>query len=139
MEMNFTAQEELKFSSTIENLSLVEDHVDNVCKKNNISEDHYGNIIIAITEAVNNAITHGNKGDQSKDVTLRLSLEQNTLVCEVDDQGNGFNYESLPDPTSPENLEMEHGRGVFLMKALADELEFEENGSLVRLTFGLDG
>lgn len=138
MEMNFTAQEELRISSSIENLSLVEDHVDNVCKKNNISEDHYGNIIIAITEAVNNAITHGNNKDSNKNVTLRLALGDNELSCEIADEGNGFDFENLPDPTAPENIEMEHGRGVFLMKALADNIEFENNGSLVRLTFGIN-
>lgn len=137
--MNFTAQEELNISSNIKNLSLVEEHIDQICKSNNISEDHYANIIIAVTEAVNNAISHGNKSDLKKNVSVKLSLSDSELSCEVSDEGVGFDINNLPDPTAPENLEMEHGRGVFLMKALADEVEFDNNGSLVRLTFGLNG
>ncbi len=138
MEMNFTAEEELSISSSLENLSTVEDYVDAVCKRNAISEDHYGNIIIAVTEGVNNAIAHGNNKDNKKKVFVRINGTTDGLVCEIEDEGTGFDYDNLPDPTAPENLEMEHGRGVFLMKALADAVEFEKNGALVRLTFELN-
>jgi serine/threonine-protein kinase RsbW len=138
MEMNFTAEEELCISSSLENLSTVEDYVDAVCKRNAISEDHYGNIIIAITEGVNNAIAHGNKKDTQKSVYIRINNSSDGLTCEIEDEGAGFDFENLPDPTAPENIEMEHGRGVFLMKALADSIEFEKKGALVRLTFELN-
>jgi serine/threonine-protein kinase RsbW len=139
MEMNFTAQEELTISSNINNLSLVEDHIDKICKENSIAEDYYANIIIAVTEAVNNAISHGNKLNQDKKVYVKLALSESELSCEISDEGQGFNVDNLPDPTAPENLEAEHGRGVFLMKALADDVVFDNNGSVVRLTFGING
>lgn len=133
--MNFTAQKELSISSSLDNLTTVEDYVDMVCTNNDISKDHYGNIIIAVTEAVNNAITHGNKKDIDKKVFLRFITAKEGLSIVVSDEGPGFNFDNLPDPTAPENLEIEHGRGVFLMRALADNIEFENNGSSVKLTF----
>lgn len=135
MEINFTAQKELSISSSLDNLTTVEDYVDMLCVNNHISKDIYGNIIIAVTEAVNNAITHGNKGDINKKVFLRFMTAKEGLSIVVSDEGPGFNFDNLPDPTAPENLEMEHGRGVFLMRALADNIEFENNGSSVNLTF----
>jgi serine/threonine-protein kinase RsbW len=138
MEINFTAQKELSISSSLDNLTTVEDYVDMLCVNNHISKDHYGNIIIAVTEAVNNAITHGNKGDINKKVFLRFMTAKEGLSIVVSDEGPGFNFDNLPDPTSPENIEMEHGRGVFLMRALADSIEFENNGSSVKLTFSFN-
>lgn len=135
MEINFTAQKELSISSSLDNLTTVEDYVDMLCVNNHISKGHYGNIIIAVTEAVNNAITHGNKKDIDKKVFLRFMTAKEGLSIVVSDEGPGFNFDNLPDPTAPENLEMEHGRGVFLMRALADNIEFENNGSSVKLTF----
>jgi serine/threonine-protein kinase RsbW len=91
--------------------------------------------MIAVTEAVNNAIKHGNSSDKSKNVHLSLSLDDSMIKFVIKDEGNGFNYGNLPDPTAPENLEKPGGRGIFLMKHLSDEVDFKEEGRVVELSF----
>jgi serine/threonine-protein kinase RsbW len=90
-----------------------------------------------MTEAVNNAIVHGNKMDPSKSVTLHFTVSENNLRFTIEDEGPGFDYDNLPDPTAPENIEKPHGRGVFLMKKLADHCSFEDNGRVVILDFAV--
>jgi serine/threonine-protein kinase RsbW len=119
----------------VENLSLVEKLIDQVCVEYRVNEDHYGNILIALTEAVNNAIIHGNKQDPSKHITLSCETKDNNLLFIVEDEGPGFDFDHLPDPTDPENIEKPNGRGVFLMKNLADEVNFFNNGNRVELKF----
>jgi len=91
--------------------------------------------MIAVTEAVNNAIKHGNQNDSTKNVSLSLSLEQGLIKFKIEDEGIGFDHGNLPDPTAPENLEKPGGRGIFLMKHLSDEVEFAEGGRIVELSF----
>ena len=129
----------LEIKSIVENIRLVESLIDEVCGELLVNEDMYGNILIAVTEATNNAIVHGNKQDQNKDVKLVVDKNDEGLVFSIEDQGTGFNYESLPDPTAPENVEKPDGRGIFLMKNLADKIEFLENGSKVNITFAING
>ncbi|MFD1553026.1 ATP-binding protein [Putridiphycobacter roseus] len=127
----------LKIKSEITNISQVESLIDNVCADLNISEDLYGNILIAVTEAANNAIVHGNAQNADKGVEFIVDRLNNELVFSVTDEGNGFDYDQLPDPTAPENIEKPDGRGIFLMKNLSDKIEFLENGSKVNITFAL--
>ena len=114
---------------------MIESFIDNAKEKYNLDEDIYGNIMIAVTEAVNNAIKHGNSGDKSKNVLLSLYLDDNVIKFQIKDEGIGFDYENLPDPTTPENLEKPGGRGIFLMKNLADEVQFKNKGSEVEISF----
>lgn len=125
----------LNFDSRADNVVLAEKLVDDVCKKFSVDEDYYGNILIAVTEAVNNAINHGNKQNPDKKVHLDFIERGDRLSFSVQDEGEGFDHEALPDPTDPENLEKISGRGVFLMKHLADEVEFSENGTKVEMIF----
>jgi serine/threonine-protein kinase RsbW len=118
-----------------ENIRMIESFIDNAKDKFHLDDDIYGNIMIAVTEAVNNAIKHGSNSDSSKNVLLSLSLDESTIKFRIEDQGQGFNYENLPDPTSPENLEKPGGRGIFLMKHLSDEVDFKEGGRVVELSF----
>jgi serine/threonine-protein kinase RsbW len=118
-----------------ENIRIVESFIDNVKDKFNIDDDIYGNIMVAITESVNNAIRHGNKEDKSKNVTLTAVSNDNALIFTVQDEGPGFDPNSLPDPTAPENIDKVGGRGIFLMKHLCDEVKFSDNGRIVELTF----
>lgn len=127
----------IDFPSEAANIHLVEKLIDNVCEELKIHEDNYGNILIALTEAVNNAIHHGNKLDPSKKTSVTCGQGKNQLKFRVVDEGQGFDFENLPDPTDPENIEKPHGRGIFLMKNLADEVCFEENGRIVELIFEL--
>lgn len=114
---------------------MIESFIDNAKERFHLDEDLYGNIMIAVTEAVNNAIKHGNAGNSSKNVFLSLTLNDNLLKFVVKDEGPGFDHNQLPDPTAPENLEKPGGRGIFLMKHLSDEVEFRENGKTVELSF----
>ena len=121
--------------SITENIRIIESFIDNAKERFNLDDDIYGNIMIAVTESVNNAIMHGNKNDKSKNVTLSLSLNQNIINFTIIDEGNGFDFQNLPDPTSPENIDKPSGRGIFLMKHLSDEVNFKNAGSMVELSF----
>jgi serine/threonine-protein kinase RsbW len=121
--------------SITENIRIIESFIDNAKERFNLDDDIYGNIMIAVTESVNNAIMHGNKNDKTKNVTLSLSLNNNIINFTIIDEGNGFDFQNLPDPTSPENLDKPSGRGIFLMKHLSDEVNFKNDGTLVELSF----
>ncbi|MFZ6010763.1 MAG: ATP-binding protein [Bacteroidota bacterium] len=125
----------IQVPSITENIRMIESFIDNAKERFHLDDDIYGNIMIAVTEAVNNAIKHGNANDRGKNVLLSLSLEESMIKFIVKDEGTGFNYDKLPDPTAPENLEKPGGRGIFLMKHLSDEVEFKENGRVVELSF----
>ena len=125
----------IEVPSLSENIRMIESFIDNAKEKFHFDDDIYGNIMIAITEAVNNAIKHGNQSDSSKNVSLSLSLDESLIKFRVEDEGQGFDYENLPDPTAPENIEKPGGRGIFLMKHLSDEVEFKEGGRIVELSF----
>src|SRR5882757_1416431 len=118
----------IQIPSLSENVRMIESFIDNAKEKFHLDDDIYGNIMIAVTEAVNNAIKHGNAADSSKNVSLSLSLESSLIKFRIQDEGAGFNFHDLPDPTAPENLEKPGGRGIFLMKHLSDEVDFKEGG-----------
>ena len=129
----------IKIPSLPENIRIVESFIDNANTLFNFSEDMYGNIMVSVTEAVNNAILHGNNSDSKKIVTLSLFLqeEEKSLKFVITDEGSGFDYTNLPDPTAPENIENIGGRGIFIMTQLCDEVNFEDNGKSVELTFNI--
>jgi serine/threonine-protein kinase RsbW len=125
----------ISIQSKVENIALIEKVIDEVCASSKVDEEYYGNILIAVTEAVNNAIMHGNKANPDKTVTVEFWVGPKGLIYKVTDEGPGFDYENVPDPTSPENLEKPNGRGVFLMRHLSDEIAFHDNGAVVELNF----
>lgn len=135
MNSDLGTYKELSFAADLSNLKLVEEFVDNIVFNNWVDQNDYANILIAVSEAVNNAIQHGNHGDVSKKVRLFALIENDLFKIVVEDEGNGFDFENLPDPTAPENLEKENGRGVFLMRSLAENVVFENDGSKVELFF----
>ena len=127
--------ESITINSDIEKLRVVETLVGTLSKKLGISDEVYGKILISTVEAVNNAILHGNKGNADKTVTVDFTADGNLFEVTVTDQGEGFDYNNLPDPTDPENIENLHGRGVFIMKSLADIIEYNMSGSQVKMRF----
>ncbi|MFA8433892.1 MAG: ATP-binding protein [Marinifilaceae bacterium] len=128
----------LEFPSELENISRVEKLIDEISVTHNLSSEIYGKISVAIIEAVNNAILHGNKLDTSKKVRIEYNIEEDYINFAVEDEGIGFDFQNIPDPTLPENIEKTHGRGIFLMNHLADGIEFNENGALVEMKFKLE-
>jgi len=125
----------LQIASRMEGITEVEGLINELCEEFGVEETHYGEILIAMTEAVNNAVVHGNKLDASKMVDLEVRTEGQVLEFRISDQGPGFDFDNIPDPTAPENLEKPNGRGVFLMRQLADSCEFEELGRVAVLRF----
>ena len=133
--MTSVEHREISFESVAENIHIVENLIDEICGTLNVNEEYYGNILISLTEAVNNAMVHGNKLDSQKKVLVTVKSDETSIHFTISDEGPGFDYDNLPDPTAPENIEKPNGRGVFLMKNLADGCNFEENGRIVELEF----
>lgn len=125
----------IQIPSLSDNIRIIESFIDNAKEKFHLDDDIYGNIMISVTESVNNAIKHGNQNEASKNVSISLTLNETQISFKVEDEGKGFDYDNLPDPTAPENIEKPGGRGIFLMKHLADDVIFTKDGSIVELIF----
>ncbi len=127
----------LKLPSCSKSICQLEQFIGVVAHKYNINDERYPDILISLTEAVNNAIIHGNKEDRSKYVNVKLAKTQEGLSFWISDEGPGFNPKHVPDPTAPENIGCCGGRGVFLMKQLADRVVYHDNGSTVEILFSV--
>ncbi|MEZ4918862.1 MAG: ATP-binding protein [Saprospiraceae bacterium] len=125
------------FPSNPENVSKVESFVDDVATRYGLDPDTQGNILVSLTEAVTNAMRHGNQGDCSKQVSISCRHQKNALSIRVADEGPGFDPGDVADPTCPERLEEVGGRGLFLMKNLSDSCRFMRGGSMVEMRFRL--
>ena len=135
MREGFTLIKTLKLPSNVESISSVENLIDEISIELALNEDSYGNVLISVTEAVNNAIQHGNKYQNELMVTVLVLDGSDEFCFSVSDEGSGFDFLNLPDPTAPENILKENGRGVYLMQNLADDVVFEEDGKTVLLYF----
>jgi serine/threonine-protein kinase RsbW len=125
----------IELSSDPRSVSQVEVLVNRIAEKYQLDKAVYGNLLISLTEAVSNAIIHGNRRDRTKKVRIGFVRQRHGLVVKVSDQGPGFDPHSLPDPTAPENIACCGGRGVFLMRELADECRFHDGGKTVEMSF----
>lgn len=130
-------KKELCLESKIENITFVENLIDDISKDYKIGSEVYGNILVAVIEAVNNAILHGNKLNIQKMFNVKVEFIDNKLLFYISDEGNGFDYKSVPDPTKPGNVEKPDGRGVFLMNHLADKVEYLGKGNILKLQFNI--
>jgi len=131
----YVVVDSISIPSDFGSINQVETLIDNVCSKLQVKEDYYGNVLISVTEAVNNAVQYGNNSDSSLNVDVAVGDKETDFCFSVKDYGNGFDYNHLPDPTAPENIEKENGRGIFLMRSLAEEIEFEDGGTNVTIYF----
>jgi serine/threonine-protein kinase RsbW len=125
----------LQLPSKQESITLLENLIEEIADKHNVSEDTFANMMTCLNEAVINAIVHGNKLDAGKKVIVNADVEAKRIIWTVTDQGEGFDYNNLADPTAPENLENLTGRGVFIIKHLADQCIFNTKGNEVELHF----
>ena len=135
MKEGFEIIESIKIASDFQEIQRVEALVDKVCNSIGVNEDFYGNVLIAVTEAVNNAIEHGNQKRLDLSVEVGVGDYAEEFCFAIKDFGNGFDFDNLPDPTAPENILKENGRGIFLMRSLADEVVFDDNGREVTIYF----
>jgi serine/threonine-protein kinase RsbW len=126
------------FPSSLQSIDSIEMLLDELREQFALSEHVYSSIWVSLNEAITNAVIHGNKQNVNKKVHLSVELKWDNFICfTVRDEGDGFDYESLPDPTSPDRIDQPNGRGVFLMKKLADLALFSGEGTTVDLYFDL--
>jgi len=124
-QMKETPQEiSVTITSSLKELSGIERLAGEVARKMNLSEDQQDNFSIAVTEAVGNAIIHGNKKNPKKKVRIVFRLGKDKIKVSVTDQGQGFELNKITDPLDPKNLMKESGRGIFILKTLMDEVSF---------------
>ena len=128
-------RKDLNIPSDLGNLRLVEKAIDELSMELDLSDEVYGNVLVATMEATNNAIIHGNNSDPEKIVKIEMLMEQKELLVHIEDQGKGFDYSIVPDPTAPENLEKINVRVIFLIERLSDEILYLEDGRIVILKF----
>ncbi|PIE88883.1 MAG: ATP-binding protein [Acidobacteria bacterium] len=125
---------ELNFSSSLAILDLIQPIANRMGEQLGFSEDDRYWTWLAIQEALNNAVRHGNKMEADKQVTFRIDMVDESLIIQVKDQGEGFDPESIPDPTAPDNLLKSSGRGLFYMYQFMDEVTIEtEDGTMVTM------
>jgi serine/threonine-protein kinase RsbW len=125
----------IKIESSVSNLIIVENAIEEIVNEIGITQDNYGKILVSTLEAVNNAILHGNHADKDKFVDVLISFKNSNLKVKISDEGKGFTPENVPDPTIPENIEALNGRGIFLMSHLADEIKYSKKGTTVTMLF----
>ncbi|MVN20180.1 ATP-binding protein [Mucilaginibacter arboris] len=126
----------LQLPSTMESISRLENLVEEISERYHVSEDTFANMMTCLNEALINAIVHGNQSDPNKKVYINAEVtDSKKIVWTVADEGPGFDYNNIPDPTAPENLEKLTGRGVFIIKHLADQFIFNARGNEVELHF----
>lgn len=128
---------ELVISSEVSNIVKVENFIENLTDYFELPNDLFGKVSLSLIEAVNNAILSGNKQQADKNVKIVAELNNGKFIVSVEDEGEGFDYENIPDPTLPDNLIKIAGRGLYLMRTLSDELEFEKGGAKVIMTFNV--
>jgi len=126
----------LQLPSRIDSITIVENFIDGLSEKYKFSDEIYANVLTCLSEAVINGIIHGNHENPEKKVYLNLEVvEDKRLIFTIFDEGDGFDFNNLPDPTAPENLENLTGRGVFIIKRLADQCIFNSKGNELELHF----
>ncbi len=114
----------LEISSDPSNLITVEEFINFTASEAGIDAARMPGLLLAITEGTTNAIIHGNKKSPDKNVIIDAEIDDSTLTYRIKDQGAGFIPEDVPDPTEPENLLKDSGRGLYLMRIYADELKY---------------
>lgn len=127
----------LKIPSDPKQIQNVEIYLKKVATSYKVCEEKYPDMLISLTEAVNNAIIHGNKQNRSKFVEIHLEEKEYGLAFHVSDEGSGFDPNKVADPTAIENIECCGGRGVYIMQHLSDGINFSNQGRTVEMFFKL--
>jgi serine/threonine-protein kinase RsbW len=125
----------LQLPSNPESITQLEALIEEIADKYHVAEDTFANMMTCLNEAAINAIIHGNKLDITKKVIINAEVDSKRVIWTITDEGKGFDYDHLADPTAPENLENLTGRGVFIIKHLADQCIFNATGNEIELHF----
>ena len=129
--------DQIVIPSSLDYLPKVDEYVEGKLKKLGVDEDRLADIAVSVTEAVTNAVLHGNKNDLKKKVQIKLKADSSRVEITVEDEGNGFNPESIQSPIEEGNVLKEAGRGIFILKSLMDKVDFivmPQKGTVVKMT-----
>lgn len=126
--------ETIKVASHIKNIRKISSRIVDLLMERNIDKPRIFDIRLSVEEAVLNAIEHGNKKKSSLNVTVSFAIDNDKAEISVEDEGKGFDYHSLPDPTTDDNILRSHGRGVYLIHKLMDEVQYNDKGNRVKMT-----
>ena len=122
--------------SNPEFLPEVEEFIIEIAQENKLDDDKFNNLALSVAEAASNSIVHGNKSDKDKLLHIKVKIDEEKIKIIFKDEGDGFNPQKVPDPTKPENILKDNGRGIHIMKTFLDDLtyNFTENGTETILT-----
>ncbi len=133
-------KEKLSLDSRPENISSIERFVEEICDYYNINDTYFGNILIALTEAFRNSLIHGNLNDPSKMINVVFESKPKGLSFTINDEGEGFDPESVPDPLDLEiSPDTKEGRGLFLIRSLSDKVNISDEGRSIEMFFRISG
>lgn len=131
---------EIGIPAGIKHIYLAERFIEEICDRYNIGNDYYGHIVAAVMEAIENGIIHGNKNDEKKQIRILFEAKPGEMIFEIQDEGEGFSYTAVTDPTDASvPISGQEGRGLYIIRSLADEVRFNERGNTIRLHFRITG
>lgn len=125
----------LELKSEFTEAEKIPGFVEMISDKSGLDESLTHRVMLALSEAVTNAIVHGNKENRSKKVSIKITINSSMIVIDIQDEGEGFDPDEIPDPMDEKNLLVTGGRGLFLMEEFADQVEYRNKGRLVILKF----
>ena len=119
-------------NSDVIELKKVETFITDIFREYNLEKKYFNKVYVCISEAVVNSIKHGNKNDRNKSVSIEVNCDMHEINIMIEDEGNGFDLNQISDPTSRENLKNESGRGIFIIKTLTNQIEYNEKGNRIQ-------
>ncbi len=105
-------------------LPELEEYLLSIAQECGLPEDKFNNLSLSFSEAASNSIAHGNKNDTNKKIRITIKVDESYMTIIIKDEGNGFNLKTVPDPTKPENILKDSGRGIHIMKSFLDDLKY---------------
>ncbi len=130
-----TEQRTLRLQSLPENIHQVEQLVEDICDDYGLNQNYFGCINVALTEAFTNALEHGNKRDPEKTITIAFEKKSTGLTFNIKDEGQGFDYQRIPDVADDGKEKTFPGRGIFLIKSLSDDVNYVGKGNEIEIGF----
>jgi serine/threonine-protein kinase RsbW len=128
-------QKKLRLKSVPESIHVLEQLIEEICDKYNLNHNYLGCISVALTEAFNNALIHGNKNDSEKKIEITYLRSNTGLTFNIKDEGDGFDFKRIPDVKGDGKEKIFPGRGLFLIKTLVDDINFYGNGNEIEIGF----
>lgn len=128
---------DLVISSDLANIAKVRFFLDQIFVESGLDKGYFNRVLLGLSEAVNNSIVHGNKLNVDKLVHIHILVSDNNLSIQIIDEGNGFEISCINDPTCFENIKKERGRGIFLIRQMADDIRYYDGGRKVMIKYNL--